>query len=239
MEPTVPDASSPMELIRARIQHAARAAGRPPGAVGLTAVSKQQSFEAVERILQAGQRVFGENRVQEAASRWRHKLSEIELRLIGPLQTNKVAEAVRVFDVIETLDRPRLASALARTISEQGKAPRLYIQINTGEEPQKSGILPRDADAFIQQCRHEFGLAIEGLMCVPPLGEPPGAHFAFLAKLARRNGLSDLSMGMSADFEIAIRHGATWIRVGSALFGEREARGAAASQFGGPAAPPV
>jgi len=208
--------------IRARIDAAARAAGRPPGAIGLTAVSKQQPWAAVEPILAAGQTVFGENRVQEAASRWRDTPAEVELRLIGPLQTNKVADAVALFSVIETLDRPRLARALANAMLAQGKTPRLYIQVNTGAESQKAGVLPQEADAFIEQCRTEFGLAIEGLMAIPPYHEPPGPHFAFLARLARRNGISELSMGMSADFEVAIRHGATWVRVGSALFGARE-----------------
>ncbi len=208
--------------IRAQIDAAARAAGRSPGAVGLTAVSKQQPWAAVQPILAAGQRVFGENRVQEAASRWMDIPVDVDLRLIGPLQTNKVATAVALFSVIETLDRPRLARALANAMLAQGKTPRLYIQINTGAESQKAGVLPQEADAFIKQCRTEFGLAIEGLMAIPPYHEPPGPHFAFLAQLARRNGISELSMGMSADFEVAIRHGATWVRVGSALFGDRE-----------------
>ena len=215
----------PLQSIRERIAVAALASGRQPGAVALTAVSKQQPWPAVARVLDGGQRVFGENRVQEAMERWRERRAEIELRLIGPLQTNKTADAVAFFDVVETLDRERLAAALAREIDRQGRRPRLYVQVNTGEEPQKAGILPADADAFIARCRDVFGLTIEGLMCIPPADEPPGPHFALLAKIARRNGLEALSMGMSGDFETAIRHGATSVRVGSALFGERHRAG--------------
>jgi pyridoxal phosphate enzyme (YggS family) len=214
------DASS-LSDIRRRIAVAARAAGRDPDAVSLTAVSKQQPWPAVAAVLDAGQRVFGENRVQEAMERWAERRSEIELRLIGPLQTNKAADAVTFFDVIETVDRERIAERLAAEIARQGRTPRLLVQVNTGEEPNKSGVAPRDADAFIALCRERHGLTIEGLMCIPPADEPPGAHFALLAKIARRNGLAALSMGMSGDFETAIRHGATSVRVGSALFGER------------------
>ena len=197
------------------------AAGRDPADVTLVAVSKQQPWEVVKPVLEAGQRVFGENRVQEAMARWAERRSEIELRLIGPLQSNKAKEAVAVFDVIETLDREKLARALAEEIQKAGKAPRLYVQVNTGEEPQKAGVLPPDADAFIADCRIIYGFVIEGLMCIPPEVEPPGPHFALLAKIAARNGLAKLSMGMSADFETAIRFGATSVRVGSALFGGR------------------
>jgi pyridoxal phosphate enzyme (YggS family) len=175
----------------------------------------------VGAVLDAGQRVFGENRVQEAMERWAERRAEIELRLIGPLQTNKAADAVAFFDVIETVDRERIAERLAAEIARQGRTPRLLVQVNTGEEPNKSGVAPGDADAFIALCRDRHGLTIEGLMCIPPADEPPGPHFALLAKIARRNGLAALSMGMSGDFETGIRHGATSVRVGSALFGER------------------
>jgi len=210
-----------LDLIRDRMAAAARQAGRDPGDVTLVAVSKQQPWDNVEPVLSAGQRVFGENRVQEAQERWAKRRSQIELRLIGPLQTNKAREALALFDVIETLDRPKLARVLADEIARAGRAPRLYVQVNTGEEPQKAGAAPGEADAFIAACRGEYGLTLEGLMCIPPEAEPPGPHFALLAKIAARNGLAKLSMGMSADFETAIRFGATSVRVGSALFGAR------------------
>jgi hypothetical protein len=209
------------ETLMARIAEAARAAGSDPAEITLTAVSKQQPWARITPVLAAGQKVFGENRVQEAAARWAERPLGVELRLIGPLQTNKVREAVRRFDVIETLDRPRLAGALAEEIAAQGKAPRLLAQVNTGEEAQKSGVAPAEADAFIAACRMDFGLTLEGLMCIPPQGEPAGPHFALLAQIARRNGLTELSMGMSADFPLAIRFGATSVRVGEALFGPR------------------
>lgn len=205
----------------ARIARAAQAAGRAPSDVTLVAVSKMQPWEAVAPVLAAGQKVFGENRVQEAMARWAERRSEITLHLIGPLQTNKTAEAVAFFDVIETLDREKLARALAGEIQKQGKSPRLYVQVNTGEEPQKAGVAPGDADAFIAACRSTYGLQPEGLMCIPPVDEPPGPHFALLAKIAARNGLAKLSMGMSDDFETAIAFGATSVRVGSAVFGAR------------------
>jgi pyridoxal phosphate enzyme (YggS family) len=207
--------------IIAAIAKAARAAGRDPRDVNLTAVSKQQPWSAVAPVLAAGQRVFGENRVQEAMERWREHRAGLELRLIGPLQTNKARDAVGFFDVIETLDRPRLARALEAEIQRAGRAPRLYVQVNTGEEPQKAGVAPGEADAFIDACRRGHGLAVEGLMCIPPSGEPCGPHFALLAMIARRNGLGGLSMGMSGDFETAIAFGATSVRIGSALFGQR------------------
>ena len=207
--------------MRARIARAAQAAGRDPTDVTLVAVSKQQPWDAVAPALAAGQAMFGENRVQEAAERWSERRAGVELRLIGPLQTNKAAEAVALFDVIETLDRPKLAASLAREIQRQGRGPRLYVQVNTGEEAQKAGVAPVDADAFLAACRAEHGLTVEGLMCIPPQGEPPGPHFALLAKIAARNGLARLSMGMSDDFETAIRFGATSVRVGSAIFGAR------------------
>jgi pyridoxal phosphate enzyme (YggS family) len=209
----------------AAIDAAARDAGRDPAGVALTAVCKQQPWPRVAAVIAAGQRIFGENRVQEAAERWQGHREGLELRLIGPLQTNKVRDAVRFFDVIETLDRPRLAKALADEIALAGRAPRLLVQVNTGEEPQKSGVAPQEADAFIAACRIEFGLPIEGLMCIPPLGEPAGMHFALLRKIAERNGLSELSMGMSADFALAIRFGATRVRVGEAVFGKRPSQG--------------
>jgi pyridoxal phosphate enzyme (YggS family) len=199
---------------------AARAAGRLPEDVALVAVSKQQPWEAIAPVLAEGQLIFGETRVQEAQERWGDRREGLELRLIGPLQTNKVRDAVALFDVIETLDRPKLAKALAEEAARQGRTPRLYVQVNTGEEPQKAGVSPTLADGFIAECR-ALGLQIEGLMAIPPEGVPPGMHFALLAKIAARNGLTKLSMGMSGDFETAIAHGATSVRVGSALFGAR------------------
>ncbi len=215
------DPATARQDILDRIAAAAKAAGRAPADVTLVAVSKQQPWEQIAPVLDAGQTIFGENRVQEAAERWAERREGLELRLIGPLQTNKAREALALFDVIETVDRPKLARVLAEEIQKASKAPRLYIQINTGEEPQKAGVIPPDADAFIAACRGEFGLTIEGLMCIPPEAEPPGPHFALLAKIAARNGLTKLSMGMSADFETAVRFGATSVRVGSALFGSR------------------
>lgn len=215
------DSAPRLREIRARIDVAALAAGRNPEDVALTAVSKQQPWPVIEPLLRAGQRVFGENRVQEAAGRWATRQAGLELRLIGPLQTNKTREAVELFDVIETLDRQRLAERLAAEAQRQGRSPRLYVQINTGEEPQKAGVAPPQADDFIAVCRQRYDLLIDGLMCIPPEDQPPAPHFALLAKIAARNGLSRLSMGMSADFEIAVRHGATSVRVGSALFGLR------------------
>lgn len=212
---------SALDDIRARIASAAKASGRDPAGVELVAVSKTQPWEAVEPVLSSGQRIFGENRVQEAMSRWTERRAEIELRLIGPLQSNKTREAVDFFDVIETVDRDKLARALADETQRVGKSPRLFVQVNTGEEAQKAGVIPTEADAFIAHCRGEYGLTIEGLMCIPPADAPPGPHFALLRKIAQRNGLSKLSMGMSGDFETAIRFGATSVRVGSALFGAR------------------
>ncbi len=206
-----------------RVAQAARASGRDPADVTLVAVSKQQPWDPVAQVLAAGQTIFGENRVQEAQTRWADRREGLELRLIGPLQTNKAREAVALFDVIETLDRERLAKALAEEMARQGRAVRLYVQVNTGEEPQKAGVSPAEADAFIARCREAHGLEIEGLMCIPPAEEPAGPHFALLGKIAARNGLSKLSMGMSGDYETAVRFGATSVRVGSALFGARAA----------------
>jgi hypothetical protein len=221
----MPDhASDPAEAWRAvisAIDDAARGAGRNPEEVTLTAVCKQQPWERVAAVLASGQRVFGENRVQEAAERWRDRRDGVELRLIGPLQTNKAREAVRLFDAVETLDRPRLARVLADEVAAAGVAPKLLVQVNTGEELQKSGVAPAEADAFIAACRIEFGLPVVGLMCIPPQDEPAGPHFALLRKIAARNGLSELSMGMSGDFALAIRFGATRVRVGEAVFGPR------------------
>jgi pyridoxal phosphate enzyme (YggS family) len=221
----MPGLLSPPALtaVRERIARAARAADRDPGEVELVAVTKQQPWASIEPVLAAGQKRFGENRVQEAQARWAARREGVELRLIGPLQTNKVRDALALFDVIETLDRARLARVLADESQRLGRAPRLYVEVNTGEEPQKAGVAPAEADAFVAACRGEFGLAIEGLMCVPPFEEEPAMHFALLAKIAARNGLAKLSMGMSADFETAIRFGATSVRVGQALFGPREA----------------
>ncbi|MBI1252082.1 MAG: YggS family pyridoxal phosphate-dependent enzyme [Alphaproteobacteria bacterium] len=208
--------------ILSRIADAARAAGRDPADVTLVAVSKQQPSDRVAAILAAGQRVFGENRVQEALARWEgQKTPALTLRLIGPLQTNKVRDAVRLFDAIDVLDREKLAEALADEAQKAGRSPEILVQINTGEEPQKSGLIPDDADAFIARARGVYGLPVSGLMCIPPADEPPALHFALLAKIAARNGLAALSMGMSDDFETAIRFGATHVRIGSALFGAR------------------
>lgn len=204
--------------------HACKAAGRAPESVTLTAVSKLQPDDRVEAMLAAGQRVFGENRVQEAQARWSDRRAGapgLELRLIGPLQSNKAVDAVAFFDVIESLDREKLAAALAAEIQKQGRAPEILIQVNTGEEAQKSGVPPMQADAFITLAREAYGLPVTGLMCIPPADEEPAMHFALLAKIARRNGLAILSMGMSDDFETAVRFGATHVRVGAALFGAR------------------
>lgn len=203
---------------------AAKLAGRDPSSVTLTAVSKTQPPEAIDAALAAGVRVFGENRVQEAQGRWldrRTGLPDLELRLIGPLQSNKAEDAVALFDVIETLDREKLVGVLASAASRVGRSPRLLVQVNTGEEPQKAGVAPRDADALIALARAQ-GLAVEGLMAIPPADEEPILHFALLARIAERNGLEVLSMGMSGDYEAAIRLGATHVRIGSALFGERK-----------------
>jgi PLP dependent protein len=218
------DISARLAEVRLAIARAEADAHRPAGSVTLIAVSKTFGAEAIEPALAAGQRVFGENRVQEAQGKWpglRQRFSDVELHLIGPLQSNKAKEAVALFDVIHTVDRPSIAQALAREIEHQGRSPRLLVQVNTGEEVQKAGIAPPDADAFIAACRNEYGLRIEGLMCIPPVEQSPGPHFALLAKIAARNGLRMLSMGMSADFETAIEVGATHVRVGSAIFGHR------------------
>jgi hypothetical protein len=210
--------------IRERVAAAAREAGRDPDEITLVAVSKVQPLERIEAVLAAGHRVFGENRVQEAAGKWpalRERYPDIRLHLVGPLQTNKVRQAVELFDVIETVDRPKLARKLAEAFEEAGRRLPCFVQVNTGEEPQKAGVMPVDTDAFVAECR-ALGLPLEGLMCIPPVEEEPALHFALLARIAERNGLRGLSMGMSADFERAIAQGATVVRVGSALFGERD-----------------
>jgi len=206
-----------------RIAKAEAEAGRAPGSVRLIAVSKVQPLERVEAVLEEGHRVFGENRVQEAAGKWpdfKQRYDGVELHLIGPLQTNKARQAMELFDAIHSVDRPKLARTLARLAGEIGHCPDLFIQVNTGEEDQKAGVLPAEADAMVTECR-ELGLPLRGLMCIPPVEEEPSLHFALLAKIAERNGLEGLSMGMSGDFERAIALGATHVRVGSAIFGER------------------
>jgi pyridoxal phosphate enzyme (YggS family) len=214
-----------LSAILARIDAARKAALAPAPSTTLIAVTKTHGPERIRPLLEAGHRVFGENRVQEALGKWpalKAEYPDIELHLIGPLQTNKAKEAAGLCDAIHTLDRPRLAEALKKEIEHLGRAPALFVQVNTGEEPQKAGVIPSDADAFIAACRRDFGLQPEGLMCIPPLDEPAGPHFALLAKIAARNGLAKLSMGMSDDFETAIAFGATSVRVGSAVFGARQ-----------------
>ncbi len=213
--------------VRAHIAEAARAAGRDPESVTLVAVGKTFGPERIEAALAAGQRVFGENRVQEAEAKFpalKRAHPDLVLHLIGPLQTNKARDAVALFDVIETIDRPKLAHALAKEMAKAGRRPRCFVQVNTGEEPQKAGVTPGEADALIALARDGLDLPVEGLMCIPPLEEESSLHFALLAEIAKRNGLANLSMGMSADFETAIRFGATHVRVGTAVFGPRQAR---------------
>ncbi len=218
------DVAANLAEITSRIQVAALSAGRPADAVRLIAVSKVQPVEKLEAALAAGHRLFGENRVQEAKAKFpalRDRFPGIELHLIGPLQTNKVKEAVALFDVIQTLDRPKLAAALAEEKAKRGHLPRLYVEVNVGAEPQKAGIAPADLAAFLTECRDVHGLTIDGLMCIPPADEEPAPHFALLSDLARRHGLKEVSMGMSGDYELAARLGATMVRVGTAIFGER------------------
>ena len=213
-----------LNQVRTAIAKAAKDGGRSPDDVTLVAVSKTFDADAVRPAILAGQRIFGENRVQEAQGKWpalRDETPGIELHLIGPLQSNKAADAVALFDVIETVDREKIARALADEMKRQGRTPKLYVQVNTGLEPQKAGIAPDDAKAFVDLCRNELGLAVEGLMCIPPAEENPGPHFALLAKLAARCGVEKLSMGMSGDYETAVAFGATSVRVGSAIFGVR------------------
>ena len=224
-----PDSVARLQSVRAAIARAARDFERDPASITLIAVSKTFPGEAIEPVLGAGHRVFGENYVQEAKAKWgplRERYPDVELHLIGPLQSNKARDAVRLFDAIHTLDRASLAEALAKEIAKAADAaerrPRLLVQVNTGEEPQKGGVMPAEADAFIDACRVRWGLTVDGLMCIPPADEPPSPHFGLLYKIAARHGLRTLSMGMSADFEAAIQLGATHVRVGSAIFGERD-----------------
>jgi len=213
-----------LQAVKETIAAAALRAGRAADAAALIAVSKDHPAAAAEAALVAGHRLFGENRVQEAEAKWpalRDRYADARVHMIGPVQTNKAQEAVRLFDAIETIDRPRLAAALARHMDAVGRRPHCFIQVNTGEEPQKAGVPPREADAFIKACVAEYQLPIVGLMCVPPMGEEPALHFALLREIARRNGLDALSMGMSGDYEVAVQFGATLVRVGTAIFGAR------------------
>lgn len=210
--------------VQSRIDAALAASGRPAGATRLVAVSKVQPLDRVVAALEEGHRLFGENRVQEAAGKWpdlRERYEGVELHLLGPLQTNKVNQALDLFDAIQSVDRAKLARKLADAAQARGACPQLFIQVNTGEEPQKSGVLPADADAFVSDCR-AMDLPVAGLMVIPPVDEEPALHFALLAKIAERNGLTELSMGMSSDYETAVRMGATCVRVGSAVFGARD-----------------
>ncbi|MBN8968636.1 MAG: YggS family pyridoxal phosphate-dependent enzyme [Rhizobiales bacterium] len=215
---------SGLAAVEQEIARACEQAGRARSSVTLIAVSKTFHASSIAPVIAAGQRQFGENRVQEAKGKWlplRASFADLTLHLIGPLQSNKVKEAVALFDAIHSVDRPSLCAALAKEIKAQQRAPLLFVQVNTGEEPQKAGVAPQDADAFLAKCRDEYGLTISGLMCIPPVDEAPGPHFALTAKIAARNDLKLLSMGMSADFATAIQFGATHIRVGSAIFGHR------------------
>jgi pyridoxal phosphate enzyme (YggS family) len=210
--------------IKARIAEAAREDGRAADDVALIAVSKTFDADAITPVLESGHRVFGENRVQEAKGKWpelKARYPDIALHLIGPLQSNKAKEAVELFDAIHSIDRPKIAKAIADEMGKQGKALQLFVQVNTGEEPQKAGVMPRDAKAFVAMCRDELGLTLAGLMCIPPVDEEPAVHFAFLDKLATECGLKGRSMGMSSDYEDAVKFGATHVRVGSAIFGAR------------------
>ena len=210
--------------VRHAVQRAARDADRAEADVTLVVVSKTFGPEDIEPVLLSGHRIFGENRVQESQGKWpelKARFPDVELHLIGPLQSNKAKEAIALFDVIETVDRPSIAEALSKELKKTDRRPKLYVQINTGEEPQKAGVAPKEADDFLKRCHAEWGLEISGLMCIPPVDEPPSPHFALLRKIAERNGLKTLSMGMSSDFEAAIQLGATHVRVGSAIFGHR------------------
>ena len=221
------DIRTRLDDVRRRISEAEAAGGRSSGSVTLVAISKTHPRERAAEAIAAGQLVFGENRVQEAVAKWpdlKDATPQLRLHLVGPLQTNKAHDAVRVFDVVETVDRPKLAATLAREMEKSGRQPDCFIQVNTGEEPQKAGVLPEETDAFVDACRRDYQIPVVGLMCIPPIDQEPAIHFAFLAEIARRNGLDQLSMGMSADYETAIRLGATHVRVGTAIFGPREAR---------------
>jgi PLP dependent protein len=225
-QPTQMDVPERLALVRQEIALAAEAAAREPDSVSLVAVTKTVAAPVIAEAIALGQHCFGENRVQEAVSKWpalKERHPDIELHLIGPLQSNKVREAVGLFDVIETVDRPKLARALAEEMTRSGRRPRLFVQVNTGEEPQKAGVIPGEAEAFIALCRETFGLTVDGLMCIPPLEEEPAMHFALLANIAERVGVKALSMGMSGDFARAISFGATHVRIGTAIFGPRDA----------------
>jgi PLP dependent protein len=216
-----------LEAVRAEIGRACHGAGRDPASVTLVAVSKTFPAASIEPVIDAGHRVFGENRVQEAKRKWPPLIERhpgLELHLVGPLQSNKAKDAVALFDAIHSLDRASLAEALAGEIARQRRRPLLFVEVNTGAEPQKAGIPPQEADTFLAACRERFGLAVSGLMCIPPLNESPAPHFALTATIARRNGLEFLSMGMSADFAVAIAFGATHVRIGTAIFGQRVAK---------------
>src|SRR5438477_1685083 len=222
--PTAPHSLNGFANVEQEIASACKQARRDRASVTLVAVSKTFAADAIVPVINAGQRVFGENRVQEARAKWPGLISAypgLVLHLIGPLQSNKAREAVALFDAIHSVDRPSICEALAKEIKSQGRRPQLFVQVNTGEEPQKAGVAPVDADAFIAACRDKYGLEISGLMCIPPLDQAPAPHFALTAKIAARNGLKNLSMGMSADFATAIQFGATHVRVGSAIFGHR------------------
>ncbi|WP_119679824.1 YggS family pyridoxal phosphate-dependent enzyme [Indioceanicola profundi] len=227
------DIAANLAAVRKVIADAAQAADRDPRAVKLVAVSKVQPMEKLRAALAAGQRVFGENRVQEAKSKFpdlRRDYPDIELHLIGPLQTNKVKDAVALFDVIQTVDRPKLAQALAAECRKQNRWPKFYVEVNTGEEPQKAGIAPSEVGAFLAACKADYGLQVAGLMCIPPAEEEPSMHFALLADLAKRHFVPGLSMGMSSDFDVAVRLGATMVRVGTGIFGERAVRDPSADE---------
>jgi pyridoxal phosphate enzyme (YggS family) len=222
--PVGPAGASGLAAVREAIARACVEARRDPASVTLVAVSKTFAADAILPVLEAGQRVFGENRVQEAKAKWpelKARYPDAALHLIGPLQSNKTKEAVALFDAIHSVDRPSLAEALAKEIQKQGRAPLLFVEVNTGAEPQKAGVLPEHADAFLKACRDTYGLTVGGLMCIPPAEEAPAPHFALTAKIAARNGVALLSMGMSADYPVAIAIGATHVRVGSAIFGAR------------------
>jgi pyridoxal phosphate enzyme (YggS family) len=218
------DGKAALASILGRIAAAARSVGRDPASVHLIAVTKTFAAPDILPVLEVGHRLFGENRVQEAKAKWlalRARFPDIELHLIGSLQSNKARDAVQLFDAIHTIDRPKIAMAVAEEMAKQGRRLKLFVEVNTGEEPQKAGVMPREAAALVRYCREELGLSISGLMCLPPIEDEPAVHFAFLSNLAKELGLDDLSMGMSADFETAVEFGATYVRVGSAIFGPR------------------
>ena len=218
-------AANRLDEVQTEIRNFESEYGRIAGAVTLITVSKTFEPDDIRPVLDAGQRVFGENRVQEAMGKWpglRQEFEGVELHLIGPLQSNKAKEAVATFDVIHTIDRPKIAKALKLEMDKQGRQLPCFVQVNTGEEPQKAGISPKDVDTFVKECKQDIGLNIVGLMCIPPVDEAPGEHFALLEKIAKRNGLDELSMGMSSDFPVAVGFGATYVRVGSAIFGSRD-----------------